>query len=97
MMIVQISKSMGTIPMQCTFVISLFNLICLIVCQIHFPGPKPLFITLLIQALLRCISILGPDFLIFLMTCWLLPSVLYYYAKKLVSDTCIHIYIYIYI
>jgi hypothetical protein len=96
MIIIQTSKSMNSIPMQCLFVISLFNLASVIVCQINFPCPKPLFVTLLIQALLSCISILVPDFLVFIffyMTIWSVFWCLYFCAQKKVSDSCAYIYV----
>jgi membrane-associated HD superfamily phosphohydrolase len=74
--------------MTCIFIISFFNFISLIYCQVNFPCPTLLFISLFIQAFLGLISIILPEFaifVIFLVTSWMVPVALHFVAKKLVS------------
>ena len=72
----------------CIFLISFFNFIALIYCQLNFPCPSSLFISLFIQAFLGFISIIIPElavFLLFMITCGLVPFFLRREAEKIVG------------
>jgi hypothetical protein len=84
----QIEKFLQTPQTICIFIISFCNFVSLIYCQRNFPCPTLLFISLFIQALLGVISIILPEFavfLLFLVTGWMIPVALYVDAQKLVS------------
>ncbi len=63
----QIPKIIQAPQMKCIFIGSFFNFISLIYCQLNFPCPTLLFVSLFIQASLSLISIAIPKFTIFVL------------------------------